>query len=131
MTEVQRLAMPYCPKCLTEFVEGTTNCEDCGAELVPGSPPEGSSDSHVSEELSDVHLVRLRTFSGPTALLDADLAKNLLEAQGILCVLPGEFTAETLPGVDVVQLLVRKEDVQKAARILESYMDSEGPAPPE
>ena len=31
--------MPYCAKCLVEYVEGTTQCEDCGASLLPGSPP--------------------------------------------------------------------------------------------
>ncbi len=123
--------MPYCPDCLAEFVEGTANCEDCGTLLVPGSPPENNRASEEIEESSDLHLVRLRTFSGPTAILDADLAKNLLKSQGILCVLPGEVTAETLPGVDMVQLLVRKEDAPRAAQILASYMDSEQPAPPE
>jgi hypothetical protein len=123
--------MPYCPNCLAEYVEGTTNCEDCGTPLVPGSPPENGLASKEIQQGSEVHLVRLRTFSGPTALLDADLAKNLLNSQGILCVLPGEVTAETLPGVDVVQVLVRKEDAQRAARILASYMDSEQPSPPE
>ena len=123
--------MPYCSSCLVEYVEGTTNCEDCGAALVPGSPPERETSNEDAGKASDVHLVRLRTFSGPTALLDADLAKNLLQSQGILCVLPGEVSAETLPGVDVIQVLVRKEDAQKAERILESYMDWERAAPPE
>ncbi|HZO99194.1 MAG TPA: DUF2007 domain-containing protein [Terriglobia bacterium] len=123
--------MPYCPNCLAEYVEGTTNCEDCGTPLVPGSPPENGLAKKEIQQGSEVQLVRLRTFSGPTALLDADLAKNLLNSQGILCVLPGEVTAETLPGVDVVQVLVRKEDAQRAAQILASYMDSEQPSPPE
>jgi hypothetical protein len=58
--------------------------------------------------------------------MDANLAKNLLQAEGIPSVLPGEFSAEALPGIDVVQLLVREEDLQEATEILESFLD--GPA---
>ena len=32
--------MPYCAQCLIEYVEGTAQCEDCGASLLPGSPPQ-------------------------------------------------------------------------------------------
>lgn len=75
----------------------------------------------------DPHLVRLRTFSGPTAQLDADLARNILESEGIPSVVPGDVMAEMLPGVGVVQLLVREADAEQAAEILESYLDSPGP----
>lgn len=142
--------MPYCPKCWTEYVAGTTECEDCGTELKQGSLPErknlrdesqsGSERSPFAiavesllgagplEDTSPEKLARVRTFSGPTALVDATLARNLLESQGIPCALPGEVVAETLPGVDLVQLLVREEDSIRAAEILASYLDN--PAPP-
>lgn len=118
--------MPYCPQCLTEYREGSPECIDCGVPLKPGAPP------HLVPESSEPAppLVRLRTFSGPTAQLDADLAKNILATQGIPCVLPGEQMAETLPGVDVVQLLVREEDAEAAADILKSYLDQPADAEP-
>lgn len=75
----------------------------------------------------DVKLVRLRTFSGPAALLNADLAKNILATQGIPCIVPGETIGETLPGVDAVQMLVREEDAEEAAAILNGYLDSPQP----
>jgi len=137
--------MPYCPKCWIEYVEGTTQCEDCGNELKPGTLPERANFPKETEPalksgpfatavqtilgagpLEDrppEKLVRVRTFGGPTAPLEATLAKNLLESQGIPCALPGEVVAETLPGVDAVQLLVREEDAARAAAILESYLD--------
>lgn len=73
---------------------------------------------------SEPKLVRLRTFSGPGAQLTAGLAKNLLAAEGIPCVVPGEMMAETLPGVDLVQMLVREEDAENAAQILKSFLDT-------
>jgi len=77
-----------------------------------------------------MNLVKLRTFSGPTARLDADLARTLLEAEGIPCVLAGEISAVTIPLFDI-PLLVREEDAEQAAALLESYLDSPGPAPAE
>ena len=59
-----------------------------------------------------------------TARLDANLARNILETQGIPCVLAGGTMAEMLPGVDPVQLLVSREDAEEAAEILQSYIDS-------
>ena len=112
--------MPHCPQCMTEYAEGAVECPDCRQALQPGLPPE--HDPHSKR--SGAKLVRLRTFSGPTAQLDANLARNILETQGILCVLPGEASAEMLPGVDPVQLLVRSEDAEEAAEILQSYIDS-------
>jgi hypothetical protein len=75
-------------------------------------------------------MVRVRTFSGPTALLDADLARNVLEAKGIPSILPGETSAEILPVLDV-PLLVRQEDAAEAAQVLKDYFDSPGPVPVE
>jgi hypothetical protein len=43
--------MPYCAKCLIEYVEGTTQCEDCWAFLLPGSPPEAPLPNKVSPEV--------------------------------------------------------------------------------
>ncbi len=110
-------AMPYCPKCLTEYVEGTLDCEDCGVALRWASPPARATAASELDESPEVKLVRIRTFSGPTARLHADLARNLLQVQGIPSVLPGEVAAETLPGVDVVQLLVREQDADHASEI--------------
>lgn len=96
---------------------------DCGVPLQPGAPPRLAGESGEPAP----PLVRLRTFSGPTAQLDADLAKNILATQGIPCVLPGEQMAETLPGVDMVQMLVREQDAQEATDILKSYLDQPAP----
>jgi hypothetical protein len=111
--------MSYCPNCFTEYREGTSECMDCHVALEKGSPPEQHQGGYAEPKL-----VRIRTFSGPTALMQADLAKNLLQEQGLLSFVPGETSAEILPGVDVVQLWVREEDAERAADILQSYLDA-------
>lgn len=138
--------MPYCPNCLTEYVEGTHECEDCGIPLLPGSPPEVESEADLgkasgkefgdwfralvgvgpADEDAEVKIVRVRTFSGGTASLDASLARNLLRARGIRSVLGGETSAEVLPVLEV-SLLVREEDADRAAEILRNYFDKTGP----
>ncbi|MCL5005119.1 MAG: DUF2007 domain-containing protein [Acidobacteria bacterium] len=138
--------MPYCPDCLTEYVEGTRNCEDCGAPLLPGSPPEAGERETPEEDRAgaiggwfrsllgggpehdspEAKMVRIRTFSGYTASLDADLARNLLRAQGIPSILPGETSVEMLPFLEV-SLLVCEEDAERAKSILSDYFDKSGP----
>lgn len=114
--------MPYCPQCLVEYVEGSAECIDCHVALEPGAPPEPAAESEQSREL-EVELVRVRTFSGLSARFNAELAKNILEAEGIPSTLPGEFSANLYPGAGVVQLLVRPEDAAKAGEILKDYLD--------
>jgi len=121
--------MPYCPQCLIEYVDGTTKCEDCGAELQSGSPP-APQPSGEAIDSKDFKLVTVRVFSGPTALLDADVARNILQTQGIPSMVPGETSLELLPVLDV-PLLVREEDAAQAARVLQDYLDSGAATPSE
>ena len=121
--------MPYCPKCLTEYVERTTTCEDCGADLLPGSLPQtppGTPPETHSAGSGDSKLVTVRVFTGATALLDADVARSILQSQGIPSLVPGETSAELLPVLDVT-LLVREEDAERAATILRDYLDAGTP----
>ena len=138
--------MPYCPNCLTEYVKGTSECEDCGTQLLPGSPPQAESESDseggtgkelggwfrslvgagAEDEGQEVKIVRVRTFSGGTASLDASLARNLLRASRIRSVLEGETSAEVLPVLEV-SLLVREDEADRAADILSNYFDKSGP----
>jgi hypothetical protein len=111
--------MPYCAKCLVEYVEGTAQCEDCGATLLPGSPPQSPALFEILDA-KDVKLVPLRVFAGGTAQMNADLARNILQSQGIPCILQGETSAELLPVLDV-PVLVREQDAARAERILRDY----------
>ncbi len=122
--------MPYCPECSREYEAGVNECEECGIALEDGSPPETARSQTGLPAEGDNALVRLRTFSGATAQLDADLARNILGTAGIPCVLPGETSAELLPFLDV-SLLVRQEDADRVAELLKSYLDAAEPLPPE
>lgn len=119
-----RAFMAYCPECLTEYAEGSPECIDCHVGLRPGAPPVPAVAARKFELPRDVKLVRVRVFSGPTAPVDAELARNWLESEGIPCVLPGENSAGLLPVLDV-PLLVREEDAEEAARVLREYLDSD------
>jgi hypothetical protein len=121
--------MPYCAQCLIEYVEGTAQCEDCGAALLPGSPPEPPPHVDLAEE-KDVKLVPARIFNGATAQMDAELARNILQTQGIPSTISGEGLADPFP-VTEVHLLVREEDAGHAERVLQDYLDVEVPSPPE
>jgi hypothetical protein len=114
--------MAYCPQCGVEYREGTAQCIDCGVELRPGPPPEELATG--STKSSEPKLMRIRVFSGPTAVMEADLARNLLQTEGIPCVLPGEFTAEMLPGVEPIQVLVHEHDAVRASELLQGYFDT-------
>jgi len=115
--------MPYCPECMRVFVEGKTECPSCHVPLKSGAPAPLDDESPEP----DMELVTVHTFSGPTAAMDSELAKNVLAGEGIKCALTGEGAAEILPGVDLVQLMVRKEDAERASEVLESFFDN----PPE
>ena len=121
--------MPYCAKCLIEYVEGTVQCEDCGAFLLPGSPPEAPPRVDLRGE-KDVKLVPARIFIGSTAPMDAELARNILQTQGIASTISGEGLADPFP-VTEVHLLVREDDAGNAERILQEYLDTEVPSAPE
>lgn len=114
--------MPYCPECQTEYVEGATRCIDCGVVLKPGPPPPPPKGE---EEEPNARFAPVRVFQGLHAQFQAELARNVLEEEGIPSSIIGNLGAELLPGADVVQLLVREEDQARASQILEAFLESE------
>jgi hypothetical protein len=120
--------MPYCPQCQTEYVEGATICMDCGAKLEPGLPPPAVE---VDEGEPNARFAPVRVFRGLHAQFQADLARNVLQEEGIPSTIIGDMGAELLPGADAVQLLVREEDQPRASQIVEAFLESEAePAEP-
>jgi hypothetical protein len=126
--------MAYCPQCLAEYREGAAECIDCGVLLRPGAPPTIERPEFTPE----AKLVAVRTFRGPTASLEAELARNVLKEEGILSALPGDVGGEVIPGIDVVQLLVREEEAARADAILQAFenadaelLESDSPEPSE
>jgi hypothetical protein len=68
--------------------------------------------------------------------MGAEVARGVLESQGIPCALSGDVAGEPFPVMDI-QLLVREEDLPRAERILQDYakaeipLATEEPDPPE
>jgi hypothetical protein len=111
--------MAYCPQCLTEYIESAVECMDCRVPLKPGPPPPVGP----PEAEPDVHFVPVRVFRGLHAQFQADLARNVLEAEGIPCTITGEMGAELIPGMDMVQLLVREDDRARASEVVEDVLN--------
>ena len=112
--------MAYCPQCGVEYREDAFECIDCHVPLRPGAPAE----SIATKQQSAPPLVRIRVFTGPTAAMQADLARNLLETEGIPCVLPGQVMGEILPGIEPIAMLVRASDAERASEILEAFLEN-------
>ncbi|MGH9402328.1 MAG: putative signal transducing protein [Terriglobia bacterium] len=121
--------MAYCPKCGVEYRESAAECMDCHAPLRPGDPP--PDDARVESGTPAAKLVRIRVFGGPASLMQADLARNLLETEGIPCVLQGHVMGEILPGVEPIQMLVHESDAGRANDILTAYLDNPQAEPAE
>ena len=122
--------MPYCPRCLAEYVEGTKNCEDCATLLLSGSPPPRAPEAPGADLLPDAKLVAVRTFDGPEASFEAELAANLLRENSIASTVSGDMAAGLFPGFRNV-LQVREEDAVRAVHILEGYLEHDPDRPAE
>ncbi|HEV2500036.1 MAG TPA: DUF2007 domain-containing protein [Terriglobia bacterium] len=121
--------MAYCPNCGVEYQENAHECMDCHVLLRPGAPPLAAVEAEHGDPAEK--LVRIRVFSGPTSLMQADLGRNLLETEGIPCVLQGHVMGEILPGVEPIQMLVHESDADRANDILTAYLDNPQAEPAE
>ena len=117
--------MPYCPRCFAEYVDGTSLCEDCGTQLLSGSPPPRTTEPGEPDRLPEGNLVAVRTFDGLNSSFEANLAQNLLRENGTPSTLSGDLATGPFPGFPIV-LLVRDEDATRAAHVLEDFL---GPDP--
>lgn len=116
--------MLHCPQCLTEYREGGTECIDCHVPLKPGPPPPAAP---TPPHEPNIQFVPVRVFRGLQAPFEADLARNLLQAEGIPCTVTGQLGAELLPGADRVLLLVRQDDQARASEIVTAFLDANKP----
>jgi hypothetical protein len=109
----------FCPKCKTEYTEGVFMCAECRTELVPELPP------GPEESVEYVNLVTLETYSGRP---EAELAKGVLSVNGIDAVVSGDEYGgyeSVLAFLTGVRLLVKKEDLEKAKKILSEIESSD------
>ena len=116
--------MAYCPACLVEYESWARECADCHVPLRPGMPPAEGTNESAAGEIDDLGLVTIQTFMGAAAAMNAQLARNILEAEGIQCVLIGENMARIIPLHQPILLQVEGQNAQRAEAILTEYFAS-------
>ena len=128
----------FCPQCKTEYRVGFLRCSDCDVELVDHLPVHDSSaETQLPRSFekypfqAEPKLVVIRTYQRG---LDADLAKSVLEAAGILSMVRGDDGRRYYYGYGLalntgIELLVRGEDVEDAQKILDVDVNDEAGDP--
>ena len=112
----------HCPRCLTEYREGFSECTDCHVALAPGPPPATREEGH------EVDLVTVLQTSDPFA---ANLAKATLEDAGIDYVAGGDdanergLTGMSPAGAMASQLQVESDRAEEAREALEPILNPE------
>lgn len=105
--------MPFCPKCRTEYLDGTNVCEDCSVALVSSLPKTEGADKG--------DLVEVWHTQGE---MDAQLIRSLLESSGIDSMFSGESLrlthGFTVDGLAEVKILVRESDAKRARDVIAS-----------
>lgn len=100
-----------CPKCEAEYVEGIKVCPDCGRELITKEDFEGHL-VHPSD-----HVIIYTTDNQA----EAQMLKANIEGGGIDAHILGQKDS-SFPAVGdlaVIKLLVKKDDVDEAMKIIE------------
>ncbi|MFP4171713.1 MAG: hypothetical protein ACLFV4_02275 [Candidatus Hydrogenedentota bacterium] len=107
--------MMYCPKCGSEYVEGITECADCGVPLVENPP-------HLEYEEYEAILSTYNP--GDVATL-----QSVLDHEGVKYYFDGEQFLHTTPFVQPAQLMVVKEDAEYVRELLKNAeLNVTGPA---
>jgi hypothetical protein len=110
----------HCPKCLTEYREGFTECSDCRVPLAEGNAPARADESH------DVPLATVFETSDPFVV---NLAKATLQDAGIEYVLQGDDSDErslsgmTPTGAQASQFQVEAAVADNAREALEPLIN--------
>ena len=101
----------FCPECRSEYVEGVTECPDCGVALVGELPPEEYGGAR--EDVTD-YLPLVRTFSAK----DIALIHGVLSGTNIRYFIRGESLTHIRPMADPTILMVAEEDADDVKTLL-------------
>lgn len=112
--------MPYCPRCKFEYVDGQTECVDCGAQLVDELPV----DNEVEFD-DDVKYIAFRSYA---SRVHAEMVREVLANEGITAVIKGDEvygsgTGMSAGGVTRIVLWIPEDEKDDAARIADSILD--------
>jgi hypothetical protein len=122
--------MRYCPACRGEYEDRAEKCPDCGIPLVetlPKAEPEPRTVTVNDTSYTTEPLVMIAEY---TNFIDAQLGRDILEAEGIKSFVPDadtntvSWTGMSLQARPV--LVVRESDSKKALAIL-SEVEKDNP----
>jgi len=104
----------FCSQCRSEYVDGVTECPDCGMPLVEELPPEDHEGAGDHEDIRYVPLVR--TYSAK----DIALIHSVLGGTSIRYCIRGEGLTHLRPLADPSILMVEEEAAGDAGEILKN-----------
>lgn len=111
--------MPFCPNCRMEYRSGILRCSDCDIDLVESLPDESAAD----EAAEDMELVEVAHFA---TIAEADMAKEMLEANGLRTIVRGEVDPiGATSGAAPITLLVEEKDLERAEEIYDAFFAGE------
>ncbi|MGD8395327.1 MAG: DUF2007 domain-containing protein [Candidatus Eiseniibacteriota bacterium] len=119
--------MPYCPRCQTNYPDGTRVCWPCRSHLLEGRAEE--PESNGAENDGDVGWSKLVPVYRAPDELSALRIHSILEEAGILA----RIQSGQIPWIDGVmsniqgywgRVLVRPEEREAAEELVEAYVDS-------
>lgn len=125
--------MPWCPKCKTEYRDGFTHCNDCGAELVDETEnrPEEEKDRHarIKKEQkiqTKIEYIEEALLVNVNNEVETAYITSMLEQEGIAYRMVDEDVGQYLSIVHGRSFLgkniyVSAEDIDKANKIMDSY----------
>lgn len=102
-------ATRFCPVCRSEYIPGTTTCEDCGIDLVD------ENDVPQNDPPIDERLLRISTIGN---YLTAQLIRQHLWANRIPCVIIRNSICDFLDS----QLFVFESDALRAKKVIRQFM---------
>jgi hypothetical protein len=102
-----------------EYRSGILRCSDCDIALVESLPEENLAE----EAAEDVELVEMAHF---TTVVEADMVKEMLEANDLHTIVRGEVDPiGATSGAAPITLLVEEKDLERATEIYNAFFAGE------
>jgi len=107
----------YCPNCQSEYVAGVKMCPECGTPLVDDLPDE--TETEETDTTQETGFIGVYTISNYTnSQSQIALIKSAFDDAGIEYIIQGENSAQMLPMVIPIRVMVREDQVDQAREIL-------------